>query len=307
SQATLAALGNQNSVSVLLASVLKLGDRARELPDAVQRAIVRLSAAVLPLDGEGPDAQALQRAIVRSGAFLESRLGAGAGNAAVEGDLKAVLLTLRQVLGFWLGPEARPLVLAGKSPPPPQPGVAPRAPAPAPSPDAVDDRPITDIGKTLLSQTDAALSRLRLGQIASLPDRPDAAPAAHKDVHLDLPVTLGQQPGVLSLVISRDDEGDTPDRRNPAWRVQFSINASVIGEVGAEVGLLGGRTIVVLSAAEPETVEALTAGLGELADGLAAGGLMPGALRVRRLGAPPPSAFPAATQKPSSHYLDRDT
>ena len=61
----------------------------------------------------------------------------------------------------------------------------------------------------------------------------------------------------FSLVITRDDEGDTPEKKKKNWRVQFAVNASVIGEVGAEVGLLGGRTNVVLSAAEPDTAEAL--------------------------------------------------
>jgi len=77
---------------------------------------------------------------------------------------------------------------------------------------------------------------------------------------MEIPVTIGQQPGVLSLVISPDEDNQDPEKKKKKnWRVQFAVNASVIGEVGAEVGLLGDRTNVVLSAAEPETAQALDA------------------------------------------------
>lgn len=307
-QASLASLGNQNSVATLLASVLRLGDRTRELPDEVQRTIARLAGSALQLEGKTPDARALQRAITRSGVFLESRLAAGTGDDGVDADLKALLLVLRRSLSDWLGPQAKPGALAGKPPPPPQPGAAPRAPAPPPATAAPDDQPITEIGKTLLSQTDAALSRMRLHQMASLPDRMDGAPAAKQDVHLEIPITLGQQAGVLGLVITRDEDGETGGEKKNTWRVQFSINANVIGEVGAEIGLLANRTNIVLSAVEPATAAALSEDIGELTEALEAVGLTPGILRVRRQGTtPPPSGFTTAPAPPSTHYLDRDT
>ena len=306
-QASLASLGNQNTVATLLASVLRLGDRSRELPDEVQRAVARLAGSALQLGAKAPDAQALQRAIARSGVFLEAQLAAGATNDGVDGDLKSLLLVLRRSLSDWLGPEAKPAVLSGKPPPPPQPGAAPRAPSPPPTP-VLDDQPITELGKSLLSQTDAALSRMRLHQMASLPDRMDGAPAAKQDIHLEIPITLGQQAGVLGLVITRDEEGETGGEKKDTWRVQFSINANVIGEVGAEIGLLAGRTNVVLSAVEPDTVTALSEGIGDLTEALEAVGLTPGILRVRRQGTtPPPSGFTTAPAPQSSHYLDRDT
>lgn len=305
-QATLASLGNQNSIAALLNSVLRLGERARELPDEVQRVAQRLTRSALPLDAKAPDIQALQRAITRSGVFLESNLAGGASDASVEGDLKSLLITLRRALGDWLGSEAKPAVLAGKPPPPPQSGVMPRAPAAASAAPPADELAITEIGKSLLSQTDAALSRLRLHQIASLPDRSEALAATRHPIHLEVPVSLGEQQGVLHLVISRDDEGDTPEREKKTWRVQFAVNASVIGEVGAEIGLLGARTNVVLSAAEPNTAEALAETIGDLSEALQAVGLTPGVLRVRRIGAP---TVPIATPPPpaSGQYLDRDT
>ena len=290
-QASLASLGNQNSVSALLASVLRLGDRTRELPNDVQRAMQRLTGSALPLEAKPPSAQALQQAIARSGAFLESRLAAGTSDDGVANDLKAILLVLRRSLGDWLGSGTKPGILSGKQPSLPQPGSAPRAPPPQNAVPMADDQPITDIGKHLLSQTDAALSRLRLHQMASLPERMDTAPGAKQNIHLEVPITLGQQAGVLSLVITRDEEGNTPDKQKDSWRVQFAINASVIGEVGAEVGLLAGRTNVVLSAEAPETVTALNDALGELTEALEAVGLTPGILRVRSQGATPPQSI----------------
>ena len=308
-QASLASLGNQNSVSALLASVLRLGDRTRELPGEVQRAVQRLTGSALPLEAKPPSAQALQQAIARSGAFLESRLAGGSGDNGVANDLKAILLVLRRSLGNWLGSDTRPGVLSGKQPPLPQPGATPRAPAPQSTVPLADNQPITEIGKSLLSQTDAALSRLRLHQMASLPDRMDGAAGAKQDIHLEVPITLGQQAGVLSLVITRDEDGNSPDKQKDSWRVQFAINASVIGEVGAEVGLLAGRTNVVLSAVDADAVTALNDGLGELTEALEAVGLTPGILRVRRQGAAPPQAsgFKTGPTPSGGHYLDRDT
>ncbi len=171
-QAALAALGNQNSVVALLTSVLRLGDRTRDLPDEVQRALGRLSQAVLSLEGKAPDATALQRAVARSGVFLESQLAAGSGGTQIQGDLKALLLNVQRALGNWLGADAQSAVVSGKQPPPPQAGAMPRAAMPPAAPGFADDASPETIGKTLLSQTDAALSRLRLHQMASLPDRP---------------------------------------------------------------------------------------------------------------------------------------
>ena len=306
-QATLAALGNQNSVAALLTSVLRLGDKTRDLPDEVQRALGRLSQAVLSLNGKGPDAAALQRAISRSGVFLESQLAAGSGGPQIQGDLKALLLNVQRALGNWLGADAQSGVVSGKQPPPPQPGAMPRAAMPPAGPGFADDASPETIGKTLLSQTDAALSRLRLHQMASLPDRPDAIGARH-DIRMEIPVTIGQQPGVLSLVITPDEDNQDPEKKKKKnWRVQFAVNASVIGEVGAEVGLLGERANVVLSAAEPETAEALDADIAELSEAFEAVGLTPGALRVRRIGAPPPKSGFDHTENASGKLLDRDT
>lgn len=305
-QATLASLGNQNSLAVLLTSILRLGDKTRNLPEDVQRALGRLTQAVLSLDGKAPDAAALQRAIARSGLFLESQLAAGRGATQLQGDLKALLLTVQRALGNWLGPDAQSAVLLAKQPPPPQPGAMPRAAPPAAAALAADASP-EDIGKALLSQTDAALSRLRLHQMASLPDRPEA-PSARQDIRMEIPVTIGQQPGILSLVISPDDDDqDAEKKKKKGWRVQFAVNASVIGEVGAEIGLLGERTNVVLSAAEPEAAEALEADIAELSEALEAVGLTPGVLRVRRIAAPPPKSGFQQAENNSGKLLDRDT
>ncbi len=126
---------------------------------------------------------------------------------------------------------------------------------------------------------------------------------------MEIPVTIGQQPGVLSLVITPDEDNQDPEKKKKKknWRVQFAVNASVIGEVGAEVGLLGERTNVVLSAAEPETAAALDADIAELSEALEAVGLTPGALRVRRIGAPPPKSGFDHTENASGKLLDRDT
>jgi hypothetical protein len=66
------------------------------------------------------------------------------------------------------------------------------------------------------------------------------------------------------------------------WQLRFSVNFSQLGEVGAHVALRGRRTSVTLWADREETAEALDEMLPELAPALAARGLDPGTIRVRR-------------------------
>ena len=67
--------------------------------------------------------------------------------------------------------------------------------------------------------------------------------------------------------------------------MRFALSFSAIGEVGAEVALLGQSASVALWAADPDTADALESMLPELAPALAARGLDVTGVRLRR-GAP---------------------
>jgi hypothetical protein len=96
---------------------------------------------------------------------------------------------------------------------------------------------------------------------------------------------LGAETGILQLLVQRDGR-HKPDPRERGWRMRFAMRFSAIGEIGADIALLGRAANVSIWAAEPATADALEAMLPELAPALASHGLDVAGLRVRR-GMPP--------------------
>lgn len=260
-------------------------------PHPVAEAATRLLAMRLPLEGSAPTAAAIREAVVRSGVFLEppSRSGAPA-----QPDTRSALLQLRAgLLALLEGGEIAPVAPVSRRPPPPMRHAQPRGlRGEAPSlPDAASPR---EAARTLLHQTDGALSRLKLTQLASQP--PEGARAAAlpaTDFIVELPMLLGQELSLAQLQVQRDAEGKGRRRGERGWRVRFAVSFSVIGEVGAQISLLGSTANVALWAAEEQTAQALEAMLPELKPALEAKGLTVGALGIRR-GVPQPETVPAA-------------
>lgn len=303
-RAALVSLGNQASVTGLVATILQAGNRLRELPTPVQQAVTAFAASILPLGETPPRAAELARAIARSGVFLEAALGPvstiGPGPVPPAGDVKNLMLILRGALANWLGPEVTNNTNTKRSAPPPQRGMVPRAAPTTPLP-LSDENDADQLGRSLLAQTDAALSRTRLLQIASLPTNREAHAGPRVDTQTEIPFVLGQEPGTLHFRISRDNEQSKGREKNEGWRIQFALRASIIGEIGADVSFSGGRIGTVLWAEEQHTADALNAGLPDLQLALEAAGLKTGLLRVRRQSATPADA--RAT--PSGGYVDR--
>ena len=136
-----------------------------------------------------------------------------------------------------------------------------------------------ELGRALHSQTDAAISRVKLGQLASLPDA-DGPRVVTNELRVELPFLIGHELVMAQIQISRDSARRETGRKR-AWSMRFAMNFAGTGEVGADVGVLGKAVNVALWATEPETVEALNAALPELAGALEAIGLDPGSVRVR--------------------------
>jgi len=149
----------------------------------------------------------------------------------------------------------------------------------------------------LLERTDAALSRLRLHQNASLPE-----PSARHEAQwsLDLPVVMGGQQSLLHIQIHRDRDADPEQNEERGWQVRFAINLSEMGEVGAQISLRGSATGILLWADREDTAAALAEGVSGLRQELEALGLNTGAIVVRT-GAPMP---PAASATSSGHIVD---
>jgi hypothetical protein len=156
-----------------------------------------------------------------------------------------------------------------------------------------------DIARALHGQADAAISRVKLGQLAALPDTPNAPKPGQPELRMELPFLVGHELVMAQLQIARDGRRHEISRKR-GWTMRFAMNFSQTGEVGAEIGLLGKSVNVALWAAEPETAEALNAALPELARSLEALGLDPGAVRLR-------SSVPEAPKIASGHFVDAMT
>ncbi|MBY0382109.1 MAG: flagellar hook-length control protein FliK [Xanthobacteraceae bacterium] len=183
--------------------------------------------------------------------------------------------------------------------PPPFRGAAPSAQAIASA--TVDEHTSSKvIAHRLLSDTDAALSRQTLLQIASLPDQSSQVRAdlTHR-WNFEIPFVTPQGTAVAQFEISRDGgnarDAETPDR---VWRARFSLNLEPAGPVHAQISLSGERTSVRMWAERSETASRLRADLPKLSQALREAELTPGDIVVGN--GSPPSPAPQ-----SGHFLDR--
>lgn len=300
-QTVLNAVMRQDSITALLTSLAGLGGKISELPKPVAQAGARLLAGQLNLSAKPLDGAGLKEAITRSGILFENTLLKGGAQASPQGDLKSALLNLRNVLRAWLGGDAQPPARNEARPPPPTSGAHPRA-APPSGPPPAPVLPNAEAGARLLGQVEAALARMRLTQISSLPPEGAARPAqgAASDLNLELPLLLGKEVGIGQFQILRDGGKKGGKDRGGEWKMRFSINFSRTGEVGATVSLRGGKTGVMLWAEREETAQVLKERQEELADSLSARGLEPGTIRCRH-------GHPPQAKKPVGAFMDNSS
>ncbi|MCG2672229.1 flagellar hook-length control protein FliK [Bradyrhizobium sp. GCM10023182] len=188
--------------------------------------------------------------------------------------------------------------------PPPFRGALP-APQSVASPTLTPDTPLAATVHRLLDDTDAAIARQTLLQVASLPDRVDASghrsdPTAPQ-WNFEIPFATPQGTAMAQFEISRDGGNETPDPAKRAWRARFTINVEPSGPVHALITLNGDKTFVRMWAERPATAQQLRAGIGELNQALTKAELKPGDIIVRD--GTPPQPAPAR----AGHFLDRAT
>ncbi|MDH3580309.1 MAG: flagellar hook-length control protein FliK [Hyphomicrobiales bacterium] len=302
-----AAVGKQDSIATLFASLAGLGGKLGNLPASVQQPALAALAARLNLNSQPLNGQTLKQAVLRSGIFFESLAAKGGaasrpgnGSGIFQGDLKAILLTLKGSLENWLGSDTSPATHAGQRPAPPTRGALPHAQRPGAQmlPDAISP---TQTGKALLTQTEAALARMRLAQIASLPDssglQRTGGSSALAEWNLEIPLILGSELSVAQFQISRD--GKPRSRRETrGWQVRFSVDFGDTGPVNAQVTLRAGIVGVNLWAEREETAVMLKDQLDVLGEALEAIGLKPGRLYCRH-------GAPAEPNRPVGTFMDR--
>jgi len=186
-------------------------------------------------------------------------------------------------------------------PPPPVAGGLPSAQPVAPA-TLSPHSPLATTLQHLLSDTDGALSRQTLLQIASLPGQVDPS-ATRVDANIprwnfEIPFATPKGTAMAQFEISRDGGRDV-DPAKQVWRARFSLNIEPAGPVHALVSLKGDRTSVRMWAERPATAAQLRAGLSQLSQALSRAELTPGDIVVRD-GAPS-----QPTPAPAGHFLDR--
>lgn len=201
-------------------------------------------------------------------------------------------------------PDAHLFEAAARTTPPPVRGALP-VPQFVASPTLAPDTPLGAIVHRLRDDTDAAIARQTLLQVASLPDRTDAGghriDATVPQWNFEIPFATPQGTAMAQFEISRDGGNESADPATRAWRARFTLNVEPAGPVHALITLSGDKTFVRMWAERPATAQQLRDGVAELSQALARAELKPGDILVRE-GTPPQPAPPRA-----GHFLDRAT
>lgn len=201
-------------------------------------------------------------------------------------------------------PDGHAFEAATRTTPPPFRGALP-SPQSVASPSLTSDTPLAAAVHRLLDDTDAAIARQTLLQVASLPDRVDASgrriDPAVPQWSFEIPFATPQGTAMAQFEISRDGGNETPDPAKRAWRARFTLDVEPSGPVHALITLNGDKTFVRMWAERPATAQQLRAGIGELNKALTKAELKPGDIVVRD--GTPPQAPPAR----AGHFLDRAT
>ncbi len=262
------AAARQGGLAPLMADLTQAA-RNPALPGPVRSAAAQVLAQATPFDARIGGAD-VAKALSQSGLFLEAKLAAAPQVSPLGQDMKAGLLVLRQALGAWLAgapraPDARAPV---RTPPPPYRAGGPRA-QPAAVPSLPVDAAPSQIGQRLLAETESAVARQELLQIASLPAGEEHPVEAQVTRWMfEMPFTTPQGAAVAQFEISRDGRGKGGEAQ-PTWRAAFSLDIEPLGPIHARISLAGGQAIVGLWAERESGLAQLEAGRDLLGAALA--------------------------------------
>jgi hypothetical protein len=194
------------------------------------------------------------------------------------------------------------VIVRTNTPPPPFRGALPTAQPVALPSIGPGTAPATS-AHHLLENTDAAIARQTLLQVASLPDRIDLSntkiDTSTPRWNFEIPFVTPQCTAMAQFEISRDGGADEVESAKRVWRARFSLDVEPAGPIHALVSLVGDKTSVRMWAERPATAAQLRAGAGQLSQALSRAELKPGDIVVRD--GTPPQAAPAR----AGHFLDR--
>ena len=200
------------------------------------------------------------------------------------------------------GGQSEEAIVHTNTPPPPFRGALPSA-QPVAAPSIAPDAPLGTTVRHLLDDTDAAIARQTLLQVASLPDRTDASGSQTDPTvprwNFEIPFATPQGTAMAQFEISRDGGGNEVEATKRVWRARFSLDVEPAGPVHALISLIGDRTSVRMWAERPQTASLLRAGANDLSLALSQAELAPGDIVIRE--GTPPQPQPAK----AGHFLDR--
>ncbi|WP_407175214.1 flagellar hook-length control protein FliK [Bradyrhizobium sp. STM 3562] len=246
--------------------------------------------------------------ILLSDALLSLETGS-ANTAAVLTLVQEALQEIPRATG---GPTATITLPDGRSedvtlhtltPPPPFRGALPSA-QPVANASIPQDASLATVAHRLLEDTDAALARQTLLQVASLPGQADPSQTRIDPTlprwNFEIPFATQQGTAMAQFEISRDGGGAAErEGAKRVWRARFTLDIEPAGPVHALVSLSGQRTSVRMWAERPQTAARLRAGAAELSQALSRADLAPGDIVIRE-GMPPQAPLAKA-----GHFLDR--
>lgn len=210
----------------------------------------------------------LRQALHDSGMFLEARLARA--TEPPPQDFKALLLQLQALLRAPKQTEAHAdapdtaAVAAGEA----EAAVLPR----------------------LQQETEAALARVTLNQIGSLPH--EAAPSSV--LFAELPLQYDGRPGVLRMQVEPDAHRQD-GRTAPSWTAWLSFEPGDLGPVHCRLSAQQERVSASFWAERAATASLFQTNLGMLETGLQQAGMLPGLLRCQA--GPPPLPAPPARHR----------
>jgi hypothetical protein len=238
-------------------------------------------------------------------AALAASLNAGSSAGATMNLLQEALQALGNPARVAPSKDARgaDVTFHTNTPPPPIRGGHPAA-QPIAQPTIAPHGPLEATAHHLLDDTDAAIARQTLLQVASLPDRVDtSAPKTDMTAprwNFEIPFVTPQGTAMAQFEISGDGSSEEVEAAKRVWRARFSLDVEPAGPVHALISLVGEKTSVRIWAERYATAQQLRAGASELSQALSRAELQPGDIVIRD-GAPPPPAQAAR----AGHFLDR--
>jgi hypothetical protein len=178
-------------------------------------------------------------------------------------DARSALLFLQRAFGAAPAGRPGPASRAAAPPPPLRQSATGAQAAESAALPAGDDEAV--IAQHLAGETDSALARLTLHQLASLPEA-----AGGPAWIFELPLATPQGAAMAQFVIDHDEEAATGSAAGPAWRARFSIDVEPLGPVHVHLRVGRDSSAVTMWAEREGGVERLRGQGGALAQALGA-------------------------------------